>query len=283
MHSERYLLDIIKKTRFDARLNCFKANNFDDIPEYFLVKYAIKYSCKPREQGANTNEEVILLDSSKICDSLLKILKENDNSHSKLDDSFYLKTIYESVGKAATFKQLSLCLQELRRCLKLEKIVPSFNNARAVGAIKGFGYLHISKAIEFGSTVPKELENRLKEIDNLIEQFEINVQTKAVIQSIYNMNVKNIFYSHSSNISEALEVCLAKASSLLTHGLINHALVYLSEISMRLYKVKKKKNKMNEGIDITERCLDNLWSFISHPIGNLSITFLQELKQIYWF
>ena len=43
--AERYLLDSIKKSRYDQKLNCYKSNIFDDIPEYYFIKHCIKYAC----------------------------------------------------------------------------------------------------------------------------------------------------------------------------------------------------------------------------------------------
>ena len=279
--AERYLLDTIRKLRYDAKLNCYRSNSFDDIPEYYLTKHSIKYSSRPREDHTGkAQDEVILVDSSKICDAILKLLRENDSSHSKLDDGFYLKTVYESLGKAATYTQLAACLNEFKKCLKLEKIFPSHSHVRAIGAVKGIGYLYISKPEAVEYALKKEFQVRVKEINQLLKLMEDGIQNKIAIQAIYAMDVKKIFYKQS--FLNGLQEVLKNAEGLMNSGKACKATFYLMEILRRLHKICKKNIKLNKNTIVDSSIIESLWTLISHPFGGLSIDYLYTLKQIYW-
>lgn len=278
--SERYLLDTIKRSRYDQKLNCYRSNSFDDIPEYYLIKHCIKYSSRPREEHAKGQDEVILVDSSRICDAILRLLRENDSSHSRLDDSFYLKTVYESLGKAATYAMLPGCLNEFRKCLKIEKIAPSYSHARAIGAVKGFAYLHIAKPETVEHALRKELAGRVAEIDQLLKLIEDGIRCKVATQAIYAMDVKKIFYRQ--DFLKALKEALGNAERMMSTGKAHRATSYLAEVLKRVHKICKKSVPEERELAADFSLVELLWSFLSHPFGNISIDYLHTLKQMYW-
>jgi len=286
--AERYLLETIKKFRYDPRLLCFKSNNFDDIPEYYLVKHCIKYASRPRTdtkklENNSKEQEVILVDSSKICDALLKLMKENDNSHTKLDDSFYLKTVYESLGKSATYSQLGQCIDEFEKCLKIEKINPSFSHARVIGAIKGFGYLNLNRTHVFVHGLQHEFSMRVKDINQLYKTFENGIQNKSVIQIIYNMEIKKLFIS-SENFNKAMLQAILKIHYLLTsQNSYKNAQIYLDQLFERVLKLHKKSiKKAINPLEIDIVTSEKIWDLIRLPISTISVEFLYTLKQIWW-
>ena len=279
--AERYLLDSIKKSRYDQKLNCYKSNIFDDIPEYYLIKHCIKYASRPREDnGGKSQDEVILVDSSKICDAILKLLRENDSSRSKLDDGFYLKNVYESLGKAATYAQLGTCLNEFKKCLKLEKIIPSYNHSRTAGAVKGINYLHMSKSTAVENELQKEFSVRIKEINQLIKLMEEGIKNKIIIQTLYSRKIKRIFYKRDfiGSIKEAIN----NVNNLISLNKVGSANLYLIEIVRRVHKICKKDIGRNKLFFKDPSVVELLWSLLSNPIGNLSIDYLYSIKQIYW-
>lgn len=103
---------------------------------------------------------------------LMRVLEQNDNSESDVDDSYYLKDLIASLGRVDSIAMMPAIASEIFRQFKLEQISnssPQF--AITVGAIKA--YFNMTKQIfKFRSEKEPNLEPTHPKVQNYAAQLE---------------------------------------------------------------------------------------------------------------
>ena len=105
-----------------------------------------------------------------VCDLMMRLLRENDNSDNAFDDSFWIGKLLANLGKLSNFRSMSDIALELLRQFNLDHI-GKFSPQYAVtkGAIKG--YFNMRKQIfHFKQSLLPNLETRFNNEFNVFQE-----------------------------------------------------------------------------------------------------------------
>ena len=104
-----FLLNLLKKNILEND-GSLKPNNFTKIKEYIINKVIIKEITKLKDEKNEDNCHV----SSNSLDLLLKILRENDNSLSNIDDFYHRGNIISSLLRSDNHNYIKILLKEVK-------------------------------------------------------------------------------------------------------------------------------------------------------------------------
>jgi hypothetical protein len=88
------MMNILKKNTIDAENNTVKYNDFTKESEYLMTLAIIKGIVKIKDQDKKENRKIVAQNTIEL---LIKLLKENENSNNKIDDSYYRSQLVKSL------------------------------------------------------------------------------------------------------------------------------------------------------------------------------------------
>uniref|UniRef100_A0A7S3UED4 Transcription initiation factor TFIID subunit 2 n=1 Tax=Picocystis salinarum TaxID=88271 RepID=A0A7S3UED4_9CHLO len=118
----QFLTEFYKGFNFDNITNKPKANDFEDLSNYFASVAAISAIGNVHTSNRTSPVEAISF--------LLQLLESNDNSINRFDDSFFVASIIEALGKsrAPNSSTLFQILEEIDGLMVLDTVSPSYQN-----------------------------------------------------------------------------------------------------------------------------------------------------------
>ncbi|GMQ11180.1 hypothetical protein CsSME_00053926 [Camellia sinensis var. sinensis] len=127
-----HLIKYYKSRRFDANIGLPKANDFHDIPEYFVLETIPNAIAMVRAADKKSPREAV--------EFVLQLLKYNDNNGNPYSDVFWLAALVQSIGELKFGQQsipfLSSLLKRIDRLLQFDRLMPSYNGILMISCIR---------------------------------------------------------------------------------------------------------------------------------------------------
>ncbi|KAI4319190.1 hypothetical protein MLD38_032820 [Melastoma candidum] len=140
------LIKFYKGRRFDDTIGLPKANDFHDIPEYFVLEAIPHAVAMVRAVDGKSPREAV--------EFVLQLLKYNDNNGNIYSDVFWLATLVMSVGELEFGQQtilfLSSLLKRIDRLLQFDRLIPSYNGILSVSCISTLARI----ALKLSAVIP---------------------------------------------------------------------------------------------------------------------------------
>lgn len=265
----------------------YEVKEADNADQGQPVKSGLKKGDAQRDMSVTTDE---------VCELMMRLLRENDNSDNAFDDSFWIGKLLANLGKLSKYEAMKAIALELLRQFNLDHI-GKFSPQYAVtkGAVKG--YFNMRKQIfAFRQSILPNLETRfnnefalfqdqIKDAELVLDRIGAALDSILANQSwpleirvfIFDKKVKNRFLftepllansSLPSNFLATLQSLLDEVKSELAAQRFAMAEHQLQSIALFLEQNHLKKLNFREALEIDDAAaksvLNGLWQLMAY-------------------